>query len=201
MTRRKWTAPVLVGLGLLVAGTALAGIQGSKHDFSTEGWSGGRICIPCHTPHHGTTDAGAPLWNHELSTATYTLYSSPTMDVAVDQPGQASKVCLSCHDGTVATDSFGGAAGSNFMTGDANLTTELQDDHPVGIRWMHQTLDTGGGCTGCHFSPAGTAELPFFDGKVECSSCHDAHGAAEGATKLLRERIDGSQICLHCHTK
>ena len=81
-------------------------IVGSAHDFSGEGWSGGEICLPCHTPHNAdTTEPDAPLWNHAVTSALYTLYDSPTMDVAPEQPRPASKLCLSCHDGTVALDS------------------------------------------------------------------------------------------------
>jgi hypothetical protein len=83
-----------------------------------------RICIFCHTPHHAITDSSllnAPLWNHTLSTATYILNDtppylsnrggpgSPTYGPGIVnqlttpiQPDGASKLCLSCHDGTVA---------------------------------------------------------------------------------------------------
>ena len=46
---------VLVGVaGLVLGGTAWAGtIVGSAHDFSTSNWSGGQICVACHTPHGG----------------------------------------------------------------------------------------------------------------------------------------------------
>ena len=53
----------------------LGDIRGSGHDFSDASWSNGEICLPCHTPHNSNLDvARAPLWNHELTTATYTLY-------------------------------------------------------------------------------------------------------------------------------
>ena len=67
-----------VGL-ILVAGIVGAqGISGSAHDFSGETWSGGTICLPCHTTHHGETTFVAPLWNHEVTAATFVMYSSPT---------------------------------------------------------------------------------------------------------------------------
>lgn len=201
MRKLGWPARSMLIVGLLVAGSALAGIQGTKHDFSTEGWSGGKICLPCHTPHNGRTDVGAPLWNHAMTEATFSLYSSPTMDVTVEQPGMASKVCLSCHDGTVAMDSFGGVTGTTFMSGNAVIGTDLADDHPVGIAWEHQTLETSAACTNCHFGGDTRPELPFFAGKIECSSCHDAHGGPAGSVKLLREPVAGSALCLHCHEK
>src|ERR1035438_10544635 len=78
----------------------------TKHNLSISGPGSLRsstesdICIFCHAPHN-TTGEG-PLWNHELSHATYTPYTSSTLKAAVDQPTGASKLCLSCHDGTVA---------------------------------------------------------------------------------------------------
>lgn len=68
------------------------------------------VCVFCHTPHYagvdGTTDTLLPLWNHETTAeGAYTLYSSGTLDGTPGQPGTASKMCLSCHDGTVAVGS------------------------------------------------------------------------------------------------
>ncbi len=194
---------------------AVAGIQGSVHDFSQNGWSGGEICNVCHTPHSSNNLSQGPLWDHEISTATYTVYASPTMDVIAEQPlpGGLSRLCLSCHDGTIAIDSFGGNTGSTTITGNANLGVDLSNDHPVGIQWIHQTQSVGSqNCTGCHvqtFNPNTGAfelgppgqELKFFNGKVECPSCHDVHNSRVMDVKLLRKPLAGSQLCLHCHPK
>jgi len=179
-------------------------IGGSEHDFSIYAWSKGEICLPCHTPHNADSSIAAPLWNHEMSTATYTLYSSPSMDVVVDQPGPASKVCLSCHDGTISLDSFGGMSGSVPIGGNANLGINLSDDHPVGIAWNHQTA--GGACITCHPSvwvPPGVLVMtmpptPMFNDKVECPSCHDPHNGFD-LPHLVRDTMAGSQLCFNCH--
>lgn len=130
---------IFLSVAILFAGAtvALADIVGTPHDFSSQGWSGGKICVVCHTPHnadpYNQNPTDAPLWNHKLSKASYILYSSPKLDITPDQPGGVSKLCLSCHDGTVALDSFGGATGSNFISGSALVGTDLSDDHPVSI--------------------------------------------------------------------
>ena len=91
----------LTGITLSASGQ----IVGSEHDFSSYAWSGGEICKPCHTPHFAM--AGIPrLWNHELTVANYTMHAGPGS--AVDDFDLQSRLCLSCHDGTVALDSFGG---------------------------------------------------------------------------------------------
>ena len=65
------------------------------------------ICVFCHTP-HGADTSQTPLWNKTLGGATYTPYTSNTLDAetikgaALDQPMGSSKLCLSCHDGAMA---------------------------------------------------------------------------------------------------
>ena len=141
-----------------------------------------------------------------MTSAAYTVYSSPTLDVAAGQPGGASKLCLSCHDGTVAIDSFGGATGSQFATGSALIGTDLSDDHPIGIGWEHQTQTPA--CSNCH-DPRDPGDMtgiatPFFgppgSRTLECPTCHDAHGT-NGEPWLLRVTPVGSALCLYCHGK
>lgn len=185
---------------------AMAGIVGSSHDFSDSGWTGGEICIACHTPHNSETNVtDAPLWNHQLSVATYTTYTSPTMDAQTQQPRGPTKLCLSCHDGSVALDSFGGKVGTTNISGNANLGIDLSDDHPVSVEWKHQDLITSGAfCTNCHFGPP--REVVFFrpggSGPIwiECATCHDVHNKTN-YPKLLRKSMVGSELCLTCHEK
>lgn len=117
---------VLGGQGNL--GPATGGDPDHPHNLSS-GSTGvratgeDRICIFCHTPHHAKVkaDAGkapiinAPLWNHELSDVTYTVMSPyapayngalnanvPLLSSPPNKPDGASRLCLSCHDGTVS---------------------------------------------------------------------------------------------------
>jgi hypothetical protein len=210
------------------AGVASAGvIAGSPHDFSGAGWSGGQICVACHTPHGGnTTLTDAPLWNHTVTTATYTLYSSSTLNAgALAQPSGVSKLCLSCHDGTVAIDSFGGGAGTTVMSGlkavGSAAQGSLTNDHPIGLVY-DTALSTADGAlydpgtrnvtigSGGTRTKSGTvAGLMLFNGRLECASCHDVHNtftANDGAVNtggypLLRVSKAGSAICLTCHNK
>src|SRR4030042_6518050 len=81
-----------IGIGLLLAGglvvsfyasKAQAGITGSPHDFSSNGWSGGQICIVCHTPHNASGNTIAPLWNHETTGANFQIYQSSTLNASL----------------------------------------------------------------------------------------------------------------------
>ena len=193
---------------------AVAGIVGSKHDFSLMNWSGDKICEPCHTPHHANIDSGAgvPLWNHTLSSASYTLYASATLQRTVGEIQPISKLCLSCHDGTVALDSFGGKTGSVKITGTALLGTDLRDDHPFSIKWgwgfggrkhgrivENTTPNRPPKCRNCHNADLTRNDIiPFPNGYVECVSCHDVHNT-RGNEKMLNKTLVGSALCLHCH--
>jgi len=178
------------------------GIVGSAHDFSSQGWSGGKICETCHTPHNADTSVSdAPLWNHTVTISTFVMYDSPSLSVQPEsQPQGVTKLCLSCHDGTVALDSFGGNFGASYISGAANLTPDLSNDHPVSIRWEHQNDSPP--CSNCHFvhGELFSSELPFFNGFVECATCHDVHNSGT-LPKLLRKTLQGSEICLYCHGK
>jgi hypothetical protein len=214
-----------VAASLFGAGAWAGTITGSAHDFTGASWSGGQICIACHTPHGGNTSVtDAPLWNHTVTTATYTLYSTSTMNAGtLAQPSGVSRLCLSCHDGTVAVDSFGGATGGTLMTGPnavgATAQGSLANDHPIGFVY-NTALATADGAlydpstrsvtigAGGDKSRTGTvATQMLFNGRLECASCHDVHNtftALNGTglgSPLLRVSKGGSTICLTCHNK
>ena len=89
------------------------GLLGTSHDFSGKSVTGGNsetfttgLCTFCHTPHRAISTL--LLWNHTLSTATYS-WDVPKTTAGTTFPtftgdtykGPTAK-CLSCHDGSVA---------------------------------------------------------------------------------------------------
>ena len=201
--------------GLFWVGAATAAIDGSKHDFAdgATGWvTTTEICVVCHAPHNNTQSTGL-LWNRELTTvATFTPYSNTaTMSSAPGQPGTTSKLCLGCHDGTIAIDSFGGATGANKLTsGDAAFVgTNLADDHPIGFAYPTTGQDAEMNVKTSLVGGAGPlANVSIADAMlaggtdVECQSCHDVHNTNSATfPKLLLEDTAGSALCLVCHNK
>lgn len=201
--------------GLLLTVTSLsvsAGtIVGTKHDFSASGWSGNEICVACHTPHNsdtGVTDA--PLWNHNLSTQTYSLYASPTLNATTAQPTGTSKLCLSCHDGTVAYDNT--TNGTKMAGASAVGSDGLNNDHPISFTY-DDTLATDDGALHAPSTTAviigsgddtksGTIETAMLiGGQVQCATCHDVHNKFTDGGSLLRVSITASKLCLTCHNK
>ncbi len=141
---------------------ARASILTTQHNLSTTGpgpikaVSETQVCVFCHTPHHASSSG--PLWNRNLSSvANYTLPSktTPGYEFLLSTPSQPdgdSRLCLSCHDGTVAIGSvinLRGAAttismqdsGTGDLTGGGQLSsnssayfgTDLSGHHPVSI--------------------------------------------------------------------
>jgi predicted CXXCH cytochrome family protein len=203
-----WMTTLAMGVA---AGGAVAqsNVSASKHNFSQMAWSNGEICLPCHTPHNAIT--GQPrLWNHELTNATYTLKGgSGTATADFDY---RSRMCLSCHDGTVALDSFGGtnsSSPSTYIEGRGNLGTDLTNDHPVGSKALYPDPSKPWHATS--FQPA--ASLPSAvalrdfthptHGNVKvvsCTTCHNPHKGADDKY-LLRMTNSASALCLACHIK
>jgi predicted CXXCH cytochrome family protein len=203
---------LLFAFGLLVAlSQASMGqtIVGSSHDFQnmTTWNSTGEICIVCHTPHKANTTVSlAPLWNHQLTTASnWILYSSATLNATMGAPDGSSKLCLSCHDGTVALENFGTTTtGTHFISNTYKTGTDLSNDHPVSFTYNtalattdHGLYDPSVGLSGL----GGTINGDMLAaGKLQCSSCHDVHNSA-GVTHLLVKDNAGSALCLTCHKK
>ena len=198
------TLPFVLALGASFLSPAqAASIVGTKHDLSAMTNSNGEVCIACHTPHNAQAQQLVPLWNHTATNTTFTLYSSVTAKSVPGQPTGYSKACLSCHDGTVALDSFGGKApaGAGMIAGASKLGTDLSDDHPVSFTYDGALATANGGLvtptSAAYVDSAKT--IPLFNAKLECSSCHDAHDNSH--TYFLRKSNAGSALCLSCHNK
>lgn len=171
----------LLGAGSLLFAALLAGqtafaqsIVGSKHDLSTGGTTSNKatsatqVCVFCHTPHGA--DAAAPLWNRNVpNTGSYQFYNSASLDSPVGTAasiGLQSTMCLSCHDGVTALNNLINSPGSGTgtpptMGGDgtltglfANLSTDLRNDHPIGILYC-------GGAGGTTAVPNGCVDKDF----------------------------------------
>jgi predicted CXXCH cytochrome family protein len=196
-------------------------IKNTHHDFKGAAWTNNETCRLCHTPHNAIANI-TPLWNHQLSSATYTVYSSSTIDATIGQPSGESKLCLSCHDGTVALNNIGGnTSGNSMIKAWSNIGTNLSSHHPISFDYNSALATADGELADPSTAPSGlggTIGQDFLqDGKMQCSSCHDVHVARKlddsctGChimhgpikTKSLSIRVsnDNSALCLTCHKK
>jgi predicted CXXCH cytochrome family protein len=206
---RHFQTVAMIATFLILPVAAMAqGITGTSHDFTLAGnpWNTtGEICIVCHTPHGGSITVNAPLWNHTTTTATFTTYDSPTMDATTGAPTGVSLMCLSCHDGTVAIDSFGVSPTTTVsVTGIFLVGTDLSNDHPISMLY-DDTNDLGlndpdvAGSSGLPGGGSITDDM-LFAGEMQCASCHDPHDDA-GLSNFLVKSNAGSLLCLTCHDK
>ena len=159
---------LLLFLGTTANAARVSDVTNTLHNLSTSGpgtvkaTGEDQICVFCHTPHGANITAVAPLWNRNLSSETYEMYDSSSMDATKPlAPSDSSKLCLSCHDGTLAigavnvlngaetdqnpltediamTGTNAGAmpAGSGANTGyTRNIGIHLTNDHPISITY------------------------------------------------------------------
>ena len=186
-------------------------IIGSAHNFSVTGPGAIKAatesdaCIFCHTAHH--TTGAIPLWNHNASSVSnYIVYSSATLEaigLAIPQPNGSSRLCLSCHDGTVALGSVNtrttAIAMQNGVTtmpaGLNNLGTDLSGDHPISFVY-DSALTAKDPQIKDPSTLTGKVRLDG-SGRLQCTACHDPHNNQFG--KFLVVDNTASALCLNCH--
>ena len=223
--RRALVMGMMSCVALASARSQVTGIQNTKHNLAVSSANAVRstseseICVFCHTPHGGRTDA--PLWNRSNGTALYTPYTSPSVQGSTGQPNGHSKLCLSCHDGTIALGDvrntpnaspsgsiqMTGVTGSGTMpSGPTLIGTNLSTGHPVSFVF-DQTLRTDDGelvdPTTLSASAVKLYEgvTPGVRNTVQCTSCHDPH--SDVLPKFLRKDPRGQtdNLCITCHSK
>lgn len=210
----------------LQAGPALAqqaGVAATRHNLSVSGpgeikaATETQVCKFCHVPHSAVVPQ--PLWGHALSKVE--RYEVPVVRRAtgvvepMPQPDGASRLCLSCHDGTVALGDLGRAGRQITMAGAQRLDrsrrgfigTDLSGSHP--ISFVIPEADPNGQGS-AHDMGIRTRSLVLADGKVrldeagkmQCTTCHDAHSdryyeAGRVPRFWVKPTVD--EVCLACH--
>lgn len=197
---------IMITIIVAVAYSAgIAGVGGSKHDFSLTGdsnFSGtftgdnDEICVYCHTPHN-SYGSQTPLWNKNLDFSSgFTVYSSSTMNsVPLDPPSTISLLCLSCHDGVGAINSVLNSPGPDSAGITATGDDQIGDLGPLGLfvnigegdpgspgpvdlsNDHPVSIDWDARGSGFHATPT-DVRLKLFgsdDDMIECSTCHDVH--------------------------
>ncbi len=191
-------------------------ISGTPHDMSAEAWNPAttnKLCGTCHTPHNALAIVETPLWSHTVSVAAYTMYTSAQSSTFDATPAAApdgnSKLCLSCHDNTVAMDDFVGVTSASgtmsveYAASTAIVGTDLSNDHPISFTYDAALATTDGGLydpTTTNSGLGGTIDADMlFSGKMQCASCHNPHD--NQYTSFQRMSNTNSELCLTCHNK
>ncbi len=190
-------------------------IRNTKHNFAasdTVSLPGGdtrdvkaadenQVCIFCHTP-HGDPNVGAGqrpfLWNRALSNSDsgYARYSSSSLNLITGVLGQGSKMCLSCHDGTVAIgqlEVINGRLGADvsdvvmidgtFATSKSNLGVDLRNDHPIGFTYNSNLVVDDGELIDPASSEGDHIGVPVGSGVAQNNEILVLGGATAGANQ------------------
>ena len=118
----------------------------------------------------------------------YKTYTSNSLKALPGQPTGKSKLCLSCHDGTIALGSVNSRNQPIQMAGGittipagskTNLGTDLSDDHPISFSYDSDLVDQEPQAQNPRaFSPPPCNSTP--NKELQCTTCHDAHNNQYG---------------------
>jgi len=141
------------------------------------------LCLNCHDGSTGVSAVRNPPNSGWSDTVGGVGHSTMT-------PGQSFGECGLCH----TPEGFYGDAAHDASK--SYLSTDLSDDHPIGIGFPESSKDGG-----FNLPPGleGWSDVPLFSGKIECSTCHDVHDPQH--QPFLNIDNSRSQLCLRCHNK
>ena len=206
---KRWAAVIVLALTPLAV-YAQGTIEGSRHDLSVRGsgpvkaTSEKQVCLFCHATHIEDSDSPHPLWNQQLSTVTaYVPYTSSTYRQSDNQISTRSKLCLSCHDGTVAighTYASGKIAVQGALPSADDFGADLSRAHPFGFTMP--AVDDGEIKLSLTTSPPLIPDpaVKLFDNKIECVTCHNPHTPnLDTAVQFMVRSNNNSALCTACH--
>ncbi len=189
-------------------------IFGSKHNLSVSGSgeikssSETGVCIFCHSSHNTSSDG--PLWNHQTTVpGKFKTYERSTMDSKPEQPNGATKLCLSCHDGTIAVGAIRGLttplpmqnvgiSGEIPQERRSHIGTDLTGTHPVSIKFQPLMAAADQHLRWPPFDPEKKVGLDA-NGYVQCTSCHDPHNNARSDKYPFWNKSSFDDVCNVCH--
>ena len=172
------------------------------------------VCKFCHVPHSAVV--AEPLWGHALSQQRYevpSLRAGSAGEVQAPQPDGSSRLCLSCHDGTVALGEIAGEPRPVLMSGLGRLRpgrpgylgTDLSGSHPISFVMPDGDGEVREGDMGLR--PLAVIESDpdvRLDraGKMQCTTCHDPHAdrffVPDRVPRFwVKPTVD--EVCLTCH--
>lgn len=139
------------------------------------------------------------------------------------QHKNVSNMCLSCHDGSAMYTSAAYVKRPDVQTGWSSVETRAVQDipnrdrnrivggtdytnlshtHPVNFNYAAAVSADGAlhtAATAGYVHLDGTTRVGrLFDGKVQCSSCHNPHMTD---TKMIQGTLTDGKLCVACHAK
>lgn len=174
---------------------------------------GDKECLACHdqfakgyegTPHHRAVDPRTPA--AKLGCETCHGPSSkhmddpvlnPVLDLKKAQPDQVNAVCTTCHTRGEHALWQGSPHESRGVSCLSCHSVHAPKSESFSLR---ETTEMAV-CATCHRDKAAKVDrsghMPLREGKMQCASCHNAHGTTN--EKLLRKGESVAELCTSCH--
>lgn len=221
---------IQLSMALLLAFIAKASAQGGAagyHNFSGSSWNKDNSCVTCHISNDpsktGTNNNLQGSWDMSNKMQSFGAFSHNDGFQYSTEPTGSTKLCLSCHDGQVASIShFIGNPEDMFSKAKHKLAEYLSNNHPVSIVYDSRLAMVEPGLNDPNMTLSGLggtiAEDLLENGRLECISCHDVHdlanrnmfsgnleknlvnGFQHDPSYTLRKSNQHSALCLTCHT-
>lgn len=205
---------MVFAVGITALGQGSGSIFETKHNLSVSGrgeiasTTESRVCIFCHSSHNASKDG--PLWNH-LTTAPgkFQTYSRSTMNSTPEQPNGSTKLCLSCHDGTIAVGAIRGLRRPIPMRGvgsrgeipagkRSHIGTDLTGTHPVSTKFGQDLALADDHLKWPPYDPEQQVGTDAH-GYVQCTSCHDPHDDSKSEKYPFWRKASFDEVCAVCH--
>ena len=131
-------------------------------------------------------------------------------------PGGSSLLCLSCHDGSVAVNSYGNTSQPDASQSGGGATIDpayqigkdnyLGNHHPIGFNYddVQASDEEIRPADSAQMGDAGTVRdhlLGAGNTQMECGTCHSVHNTGNTGESLLWRSDTDSRLCLTCHAK
>lgn len=213
----RWIGAIFMALMVLATGS-IAGDRGSvfesRHNLSASSQGDikssteTRVCIFCHSSHDASPEG--PLWNHETTApGKFKTYDRSTLSAQPNQPNGSTKLCLSCHDGTIAVGALKGLAepiqmqsvgseGEIPLQRASHIGTDLSGTHPVSISFNQSSALSTTHLRWPPVDPDGDVGVDA-NGQVQCTSCHDPHDDSKSEKYPFWNKATYSEVCEVCH--
>jgi len=139
-------------------------------------------CEACHGPGQAHVEGGGD--------------KSKIFTFAGADPGEASRRCLSCHNG----EEHANFSRSQHNSNDVSCIACHSPHHAKEAQYLLVEKQPQL-CYGCHTETKQEFQRPFRhrvdQGLIQCSDCHNLHGGY--LTKQLRSTAAQDQVCFKCH--
>ncbi len=196
-TRVLWVLFLLVSTGFSAPLDIDDGASFHALDATEMGTKNQAVCRQCHMVDFTAKDQAPQLW---AKAKPMEKSSIRNLEVTPEEPDAFSIACLSCHDGSSASNVMNAPISPCGLKG-TGAVTDRGANHPVFLKYPDFKPDLQGQYMALNgeWSDASTVSDLLRDEQIVCVSCHVPHHSDKAG--YLRTTMRGSALCIGCHKK